>query len=118
MGSRPLAFADPSVEFKARQGQVVWAAAVLAHLNHSEEPESLIAELSVDVHVYAPGASSSFLLKVLLLLFKGLVLSWILSQVNPPVKDGPVSFVIRALEVPVHQHMSGWVPIPDTVASW
>ena len=53
-----------------------------------------------------------------LLLFESSVVGWVSRQVQAPVEDGPVDFVIGAFEMPIQQNVSWAISVSDRVASW
>jgi len=53
-----------------------------------------------------------------LFLFESSVVGWVSRQIQAPVEDRPVDFVIRAFEMPIQQNVSWAISVSNRVTSW
>ena len=116
--SRPSSANDSAVEFEATKSQIVGAGAVFANLDDTEVSESVEANFSVYVGIDTPGGNCSFLAQKLLFLFESSVIGWVSRQIQAPVEDRPVDFVIGAFEMPIQQNVSWAISVSNRVTSW
>ena len=112
---------DATVYLESTEGQVVAPGAVLAHLDDPKVPEApgwYLARLSlVNLQIYPPGARGPFLTQSLMLFLHLFIEFRVIREIYATIEEEPVDAVVRALKMPVEQHVSHRVAVLYGVAS-